>query len=250
MYENKKRITSLKKYLPSSLINYALENYSKRMLQQLKKGKLLSKILKEKYFWKSKFKTTYNTLDPRSDTETLLEVFLEKYQDFADKELYTIIDMCCGTGAIGISLLMELDNLRGEFVDISHKALQVCKYNIRQHKLWHKTKIIKKSLEEIENRKVDFLVSNPPYLLKEEIIFNPILAQDPYISLYGGEDGLYFYHLLSIYIKKNVKYFACVEIDFSRRNEILNIFVKMNFKEIFLYKDMSGKERVLYCKCV
>jgi HemK-like putative methylase len=158
-----------------------------------------------------------------------------------------LMDMCCGTGAIGISLLMEKDNFRGIFVDISHKALQVCKHNIRHHRLWHKSKIIKKSLSLMKDRAVDFLVSNPPYLLLEEIRSNKILKQDPFISLYGGKDGLFFYHLLSWYIKKNVKYFACVEIDHNRKEDIYKIFQLGEFLEIKIFKDMNGLDRVLYC---
>lgn len=239
--------SNLKHYLPSYLIQYGIANYSKRLLQGLKKGHLLSKLLKEKYFWKSCFKTTTDTLDPRSDTETLLEIFLDKYKHYDGK--YKLMDMCCGTGVIGISLLMEKANLRGYFVDISHKALQVCKFNIRKHKLWHKSTIIKKPMELMEPMEMDFLVSNPPYLLEQEINGNEILKQDPKIALYGGTDGLYFYRILSKYIKNNVKYFACVEIDANRKEEIYAIFQKENFMEIAIFKDINGLSRVLYCKC-
>lgn len=247
--QNQKRIMSLKKYLHPSLVPYAVKNYSHRMLTKLKRGFLLSKILEEKYFWKSLFKTTNNTLDPRSDTETLLEVFLQQYNKYYEsKEKMTLMDMCCGTGAIGISLLMEKENFHGLFMDISHKALQVCKHNIRKHKLWHKSKIIKKSLTHMKDRPIDFLVSNPPYLLLEEIKANHVLIQDPFISLYGGKDGLFFYYLLSLYIKKNVKYFACIEIDHYRKDQILKIFQLCNFQEIEIFKDINGLDRVLYCR--
>ena len=170
------------------------------------------------------------------------------------KEKMLLMDMCCGTGAIGISLLMEKDNFRGIFVDISHKALQICKHNIRHHRLWHKSKIIKKSLSLMKDRAVDFLVSNPPYLLLEEIRSNKILKQDPFISLYGGKDGFFFYHLLSWYIKKNVKYFACVEIDHNRKEDIYKIFQLGEFLEIKIFKDiedfllkLQNKAKVQFC---
>lgn len=248
MYKKALLINNLNKYLPNCLINYAISRYSKKMLKYLKKGFILSKILKEKYFWNGVFKTTFDTLDPRNDTETLIEVFLQHYNELNidTKDKCKLMDMCCGTGAIGISLLTELPNLRGYFIDISHKAIQVCKHNIRYHKLWHKTKIIQLALEKTPNISVDFLVSNPPYLLKQEIKNNKILEQDPFISLYGGKDGLYFYKLLSIYIKNNVKYFACIEIDHYRKAEILNIFQQQNFSNISVFLDISGLARVLY----
>jgi release factor glutamine methyltransferase len=245
MFKNRKEYI-LKKYLPLCLIPYALKYYSKRMILLLKKGILLSKILKEKFFWKSAFKTTYNTLDPRGDSEMLIEIFLKEFQKLElHNPKFTIMDLCTGTGVLGISLLIENLKFFVYFVDISHKALQVCKYNIRAHQLWHKTKIIKESIESLKDIQVDFLISNPPYLLLEEINQNPILKQDPFIALYGGEDGLYFYHFLSNYIKKNIKYFACIEIDHYRHEQILHIFVKNNFQSVQSFKDYNDLYRIL-----
>jgi release factor glutamine methyltransferase len=242
-------LISIKKLLPISLHKYAIENYSKKLLMNLKKGRTISKILKEKYFWNSKFKTTYNTLDPRWDSEILIDIFISKFKNINTKqEKYTILDMCTGTGILGISLMGEITKLRCEFVDINHKALQVCKNNIRSHKLWHKSKINKTSLEDYIklDKYKDFLISNPPYLLKSEI--NNSLKEDPYISLYGGEDGLYFYRLLAVYIKKYIKYFAVIELDSSRCDLIVNIFYKNKLKNIQVFKDYGGLNRCLYCE--
>lgn len=237
---------ALKKLLPGSLYNYGLKNYSKRLLCKLKKGELLSKILKKKEFYKGVFKTTYNTLDPRWDTELLIEVFLEKFKNINEKNKYTLVDMCTGTGIIGISLLEEIPSLRCEFVDISHKALQVCKTNIRNHKLWHKSKVTKCPLENFSNKNIDFFVSNPPYLLKSEIVNNRnYLKYDPFIALYGGKDGLYFYRKISEYIWLNVNYFSVIEIDHNRSEEIKSIFENKGFYvEIFKYVD--NLNRILY----
>lgn len=241
-------IKAIKKLLPASLYNYALKNYSKRLLVGLKKGKLLSKILKEKYFYKGKFKTTYNTLDPRWDTELLIEVFVNKFKLINNKkDKYKLVDMCTGTGIIGISLLEEIPTLRCEFVDISHKALQVCKTNIRNHKLWHKSKVNKISLENFPNKNIDFFVSNPPYLLKSEIKINSDLQYDPFISLYGGDDGLYFYKKIANYIKLNINYFGVIEIDNTRCEEIKLIFANEGLKNIEIFK-INNLYRILYCE--
>jgi release factor glutamine methyltransferase len=247
MHESSKN--SLKKLLPNSLYNYGLKNYSKRLVSQLKKGKLISKILKKKDFYKSTFKTTYDTLDPRWDTELLIDVFLEKFKLIPVKNKYTLVDMCTGTGIIGLSLLMEIEKLRCEFVDISHKALMVCKKNIRSHKLWHKSKITKLSIEKFPNKNIDFFVSNPPYLLKSEIEINKnYLQYDPFISLYGGPDGLYFYRIIAKYIKINVNYFGVIEIDHNRTEEIKEIFTHEGLKNIQIFKYTDGLNRILYCE--
>lgn len=245
MKKRQKRILILKRYLPESLIEYGLNNYSKRLIFYLKKNIILSKILKKKYFWKNIFFTNKSTLDPRSDTEILIEIFLEYYKNnFSFEKKYKILDIGTGTGVINLSLMKELKNLRGYFLDISSKALSVCKKNIRFHKLWHCSKII---LGDMKNTFVfhDFLVSNPPYLLKEEIENNSILKFDPFISLYGGEDGLYFYRILANYINLYTKYFAVIEIDHYRSNLILEIFNSYNFSSVTLKKDYNNLYRVI-----
>ena len=241
---------AIKKLVPMSLYNYAIKNHSKRLIQKLKKGELLSKILQKKDFYKGTFKTTYNTLDPRWDTELLIEVFINKFKLINNKKhKYTLVDMCTGTGIIGISLLEEITSLRCEFVDISHKALQVCKENIRNHKLWHKAKISKISIDDYPNKKLDFYVSNPPYLLKSEIKTNyDYLKYDPFIALYGGNDGLYFYKKIATYIKLNVNYFAVIEIDDTRTEEIKEIFTDAGLKNIEIFKYNEDLNRILYCE--
>jgi release factor glutamine methyltransferase len=239
---------ALGKLLKNNIYYYALKNYSKRLLKKLKKGELLSKIFKKKEFYNGTFKTTYDTLDPRWDTELLIEVFLEKFKLINNnKRFYTLVDMCTGTGVIGISLLKEIRSLRCEFVDISHKALQVCKTNIRNHKLWHKSKINKISLMDYPNKQIDFFVSNPPYLLKSEIEKNnSYLKYDPFIALYGGKDGLDFYRTIASYVVKNVKYFIVIEIDDTRTEEIKSIFIKAGVKNIEIFKYIDNLNRVLY----
>lgn len=237
------RQVNISKLVSNSLIHYILQNYSKKLLQKLKKNQLISKILKEKYFWKYKFYTNNFTLDPREDTELVVELFLKFYKkEYGDK----LLDACAGTGAIGISILMENPALKCSFLDISQKALQVCKKNIRAHKLWHRSKVLKISLENITPETYDFLVSNPPYLLDSEILGD--IKQDPYIALYGGEDGLYFYRLLAKYIKNFIKVFAIIEIDHYRAEKIYNIVLQCEFSQITLYKDSYGFYRAIYIK--
>ena len=239
---------ALGKILKNNLYYYGLKNYSKRLLRKLQKGELISKILKKKEFYNGTFKTTYETLDPRWDTELLIEVFLNKFKIINEKKSkYSLVDMCTGTGIIGISLLKEIPSLRCEFVDISHKALQVAKTNIRHHKLWHKSKISKIPLEKFPNKNIDFFVSNPPYLLKSEIkINNNYLKYDPFIALYGGKDGLHFYREIAKYVVKNVKYFVVIEIDDNRCEEIKLIFIEAGLKNIEIFKYIDNLNRVLY----
>lgn len=241
----------LMKYLSPALTEYALKHYSKRLVHRLAKGELLSKILKEKYFWNGRFMSTNNTLDPRPETELIVELFIKYFTPYSiENRKFTLLDACAGTGAIGISIMEEIKLVHCTFLDISHKALQICKKNIRLHKLWHRSKIYKTALESIDqNKTYDFLVSNPPYLTGEEINNNlPILSQEPRIAFYGGEDGLHFYRILANYIKTHIKNFALIEMDHDRSEQIYNIFNFQKFTELEMYRDCYGLYRVLYIK--
>lgn len=247
LYIEQQKKTLLRKYLPDHLIEYAYANYSQRLVKGLKNHFLLSKILKEKYFWTSKFKTTNKTLDPRPETELIIEECLKKYRE--DKRNLSILDLCAGTGCIGISLQKELPNSFITFTDISKDALKVCKYNVRYHKIFHKCKfIISNMFEGIpENKKYTILVTNPPYLTDEEIKKNDILQQDPYGALYGGEDGLLFYKNIAENLKRYITEYAFIEICAQKSQEIIDIFQKF-FQDIYVVNDLSGLPRVLVIK--
>ena len=101
----------------------------KMILEERLKGKPLSKIIKQKGFWKDIFYTDENTLDPRSDSEVLIENVIKDLNALKDNQ-FNFIDLCCGTGCLGISLLKEFKSSKCDFIDISSKALSNCKRNI------------------------------------------------------------------------------------------------------------------------
>ena len=92
-------------------------------------GKPLSKIIKQKGFWKDIFYTDENTLDPRSDSEILIESIIQDFNSLKNSN-FEFIDLCCGTGCLGISLLKEFKSSTCDFIDISRQALLNCKKNI------------------------------------------------------------------------------------------------------------------------
>ena len=98
----------------------------KKILEERLKGKPLSKIIKQKGFWKDIFYTDENTLDPRSDSEILIENIINDYNAQKDTQ-FNFIDLCCGTGCLGISLLKEFESSKCDFIDISNQALLNCK---------------------------------------------------------------------------------------------------------------------------
>ena len=96
-----------------------------KILNERIKGKPLAKIINEKGFWKNIFYTDDYTLDPRADSEILVEQILNDCFEIKNKKKFNFLDLCCGTGCLGISIIDELENSFCDFIDISKKALSL-----------------------------------------------------------------------------------------------------------------------------
>ena len=110
------------------------QNILDTILKERLKGKPLSKIIRQKGFWKNIFITDENTLDPRADSEIIIENILNDLSSSKTKDFF-FIDICCGSGCLGISILEELNKSSCDFIDISEKAISVCKKIFQKLKL-------------------------------------------------------------------------------------------------------------------
>ena len=140
------------------------------------------------------------TLDPRPDTETLVEatiqVLREEGRDSAPLE---ILDLGTGTGAILIALLQALPQARGLGVDISKDALDVAERNIAAHGVAARARLHRGSWFQGIVGAFDVIVSNPPYIPTSDIVrLEPEVANyDPVLALDGGDDGLMAYRMIA-----------------------------------------------------
>ena len=139
----------------------------------------------EKEFWSKKFIVSKDTLIPRPETELLVEAILKTFF-----KKITILDIGTGTGCILISLLSSLKQSYGTGIDVSKKAIEIAKKNALRHKINNRSKFINKSFEDIINKKFDLIVSNPPYIKREDIknLSDDIKKYEPRIALEGGND--------------------------------------------------------------
>lgn len=176
----------------------------KKIIIERINGKPLSKILNQKGFWNQIFYTNQYTLDPRQESEIIVENILKDLNGLKKQKL-SFIDLCCGTGCLGISLLEELNSSECDFIDISVEALEVCKKNISKMNVHNRSQIFKSNLFEDFPEAIiinsDFIVANPPYIptnhiknLDKSTLYDPILALD------GGSDGLFFYKEIINYL--------------------------------------------------
>lgn len=226
-----------------------LEQIYFNYLEQIIQGKPIQYITNNQDFMKLNFFVNENVLIPQPDTEILVEEVLNLCNE---RKNYRILDLCTGSGAIGISLAKYLEKCNVTLSDISNLALEVAQENSRIHEVENKIKIIQSDMFKNINGKFDIVVSNPPYI-ETNVIHT--LAKDvqnePIIALDGGKDGLNFYRDISQnaykFLDKNG--YLCLEIGYQQKNKIINILEETKkYENIYYKKDLSGNNRVIIAK--
>ena len=225
--------------------NKILENLFKRL-----KGKPLSKISGVKEFYSRQFITSEDTLDPRPDTELIVDVVKNLSKDFT-KNSINILDIGTGSGCIIITIILELMtklNTRATALDISKKALLVAKKNLIKFNLEKKINLIESNWFEKLDNKFDLIISNPPYIKKNDLAkLSKEVRYDPLISLDGGSTGLRSYFKIAKEVNKHLKKdgFVILEIGIGQLKQVDNIFLNQGFRRILKEKDLQGIDRVV-----
>ncbi len=213
----------------------------------------LQYILGKQYFYKEEYEVNENVLIPRSDTEILVEKAIE----YINKEnLETMIDMCTGSGCVGISIAKNSNIKFGFLVDISKKALEVANRNNILNGTNKSLSVLKSNLfdefKNIQQNKYDIIVSNPPYI-KTDVIktLDKYVQNEPHLALDGGSDGLFVYKKIieqSKQILRN-KGYLMLEIGYDQLNKIVKLIQKeKEYELIETVKDLSGNDRVVICR--
>lgn len=198
------------------------------------------------------FKVEEEVLIPRPETEILVETALEFTCDFKDCRA---LDMCCGTGCIGISYYLKrreagFKDDRVALADISNKAILLTKENM--FNLGAKCDIIETDLFENIDSKYDLIMSNPPYIPTSDIddIMEDVREFEPRLALDGMEDGLYFYKEI---IDKSKTYldsegYLVFEIGYNQYEDIKIILLEAGFSQVSVKKDYAGLDRVVVAR--
>lgn len=214
-------------------------------IEKLTKGIPLQHITHRQEFMKMDFFVDENVLIPRPDTEILVEEVIKIAQKYNSPR---ILDLCTGSGAIAISLKKFVSNADITAVDISEKALEIAQKNAE--KLEAKINFVKSNLfDKLDNKKFDIIVSNPPYIRKDEIKkLSEEVQKEPKIALDGGEDGLDFYRIIAEqainYLKTGS--FLCFEIGYNQKNDVIKIIEdEQNYKNTYCKKDLYGNDRII-----
>ena len=213
----------------------------------------------EKEFWSLKLEVNKNTLIPRPDTETLVEHALNQIRNWQKKnpkDTCKIVELGTGTAAIPLALCSELKNLKIISVDCNEKILKVASRNLRRHNSLLKQRkndvnlLISNLFSGINQKeKLDFIISNPPYIPSHSIDYlqDEISRYEPRLALDGGRDGLDFYR----YLLKSASNFLTLKgkmlLELGQFKEIELISIQKKYKawrKSEFFEDLRGNLRV------
>ena len=227
-----------------SLSNKESEYLSKVVLQRLS-GKPLSRIFGSKEFFSMKFDINEFVLDPRPESEILVEKALDLIQE---NNLKSILELGVGSGCIIAAILSNSIGTKAVGVDISEQAVMTAKSNLIKNGIKNFDLIVSDWGLSL-NRTFDIIISNPPYIKTNEIknLNKNVKDHDPLISLDGGIDGLDCYRVIANQSTHliNEKGYILVEISHDQVKSVEKIFEKNDFLLTNKVKDYSNLDRVL-----
>lgn len=227
------------------------ENEFFEKVNKLCSGVPIQYLTNSQEFMGFNFYVDKNVLIPQPDTEILVEnviSIIKNLQKSCQKEI-TVLDLCTGSGIIGVCLKKHLQNVNVLSSDISSNALEIAKKNANLQNV--KIDFIKSDLFENIDEKFDVIVSNPPYIKTDKINeLSKEVKNEPRLALDGGQDGLDFYRKI---IKESTNFFRktgylALEIGYDQKEAVENLFKNFKYKEIKIFKDLSDIERVIIGK--
>ena len=205
----------------------------------------VSKILGRREFWGRSFSISENVLDPRADTETLIDFVIEK-------PVKSVLELGTGSGAIAITLACEWKEVQVTAIDISEDALSLAKLNAENFNVQNKIHFLKSDWFETVRGSFDLIISNPPYigLVEQDEIAAEVIKYDPQIALFAGRDGLEAYKRIIPNLAKflNPGGLVVLETGASQSNQVKNMMNAVGFIDAKIVKDLSGKDRLVAAK--
>lgn len=219
-------------------------------IEKLTNGIPLQHITHRQEFMKMDFYVDKNVLIPRPDTEILVEETIKIASKIKNP---VILDLCTGSGVIGISIAKNIPDAKIYAIDISPKALEISEKNAKKLGTIKQMNFIESNLfEKIKNKKFDIIVSNPPYIKKNDINYlSKEVQEEPEIALDGGNDGLEFYRKI---VKEAPNYlklgsYLCLEIGYDQKQEVFDIFKNYKtYSDIYSKKDLYGNDRIIIAR--
>jgi len=220
--------------------------YFNKLITERASMKPIAYLVNKKFFWKSDFYVTNETLIPRPDTELLIEQILQLTKN---KNKMRVLDIGVGSGCILLSILKEKKKFSGIGIDISKNCLFISKINAIKLKLYSRVRFYKSDVDKFTLGKYDLIVSNPPYIKKHNLKYldRNVANFEPKLALNGGLDGLSEIRKVikksSELIKRNGIFI--LEIGFDQKNKVINLLKEKGFYINSTLKDLAKNDRCI-----
>lgn len=209
-------------------------------------GQSIARILGRRAFWSLDLRISPDTLEPRPETETVVEMALS---DIPVEAPALIADLGVGTGAILLAILSERLNARGVGVDVSQAALAQARRNAERHNLDGRAMFVAGNFGAPLAPAFDVVVSNPPYIATDRIpqLEATVRDYDPHVALDGGEDGLNCYRVVFRQARSMLKKGGrlIVEIDPAAEQAVISEAQRHDLIDIVTANDLTGRPRAL-----
>lgn len=247
-------------YEPAALMGmqtiYAAEETAKRYLElagRILAGEPLAYILGKWSFYGLELTVTPDVLIPRDDTMAVVDLALEQRRYLPMNA--RILDLCTGSGCIGLALANQIRDARVTLADLSPKALRIAKKNATDLKMTGRVSCIQTDALQPANRflgQFDLIISNPPYITKAEMktLQRSVRDYEPHMALDGGEDGLDFYRAITANYTAALKPggFLCYEFGQGQEDAVCWILEAYDYDVVRLKKDSGGITRAVLAR--
>ncbi len=239
-------------FSPEITLNQKQIDYFLKLLTRRIAREPMSHILEKREFFNDSFFVTSAVLDPRPDSESLIEGIEEVFPNKNSK--LNILELGVGSGCLILTILKIFPNSSGTGIDISKEALEIAQKNAKSLDLENKISFIHSNwfANIPKNYQFDLIISNPPYIPSDDInnLSDEVRIYEPILALDGGKDGLDCY----LEIAKNIRNFlkpngiVVLEIGQNQEKDVERIFEKHGLKLIQIKKDLGGIIRCLIFK--
>ncbi len=232
---------------------YACESVCEQMessVQRILAGEPLAYVLGEWEFYGMTLHVDKNVLIPRDDTCAVTSLAVKKglYLEQDPR----ILDLCTGSGCIGLAIARRVKDAKVTLADVSKEALAVAKKNVSRHKLTARVSCVQADALNAPSAflgKFDMIVSNPPYVTTAEMEQLPASVKDyePHLALHGGEDGLLFYRSIIKNYTSILKPggYLCFEFGMGQGDDVCRLLEHNGYTIIERARDYNDRERAV-----
>jgi release factor glutamine methyltransferase len=222
------------------------------LVERRARGEPMAHLLGRREFWSLDFRVTSDTLDPRPDSETVVEAALAAVADRRGNAL-GVLDLGTGTGCLLLAVLSELPRAEGTGVDLSQAAAAVAQENARRLDLADRCRFVVGDWAAALRGRFDLILSNPPYIPNGEIaaLQREVARFEPRLALEGGLDGLDSYRRLAVDLPRLLQPggVAILEVGAGQWSPVAGMMRDAGLVVGHPRADLAGIERCVICHC-